>query len=159
MSSSSSYLLISGSAVATNIFKGLIKRDATDQQVMIVARLTLVAVLLFGIFISMDQNSSIFNIVSYAWAGFGASFGPLMLLSLYWRRTTLQGAVAGMLSGAATVIIWSNFVAPLGGWFGVYELLPGFVVSLLVIIVVSLLTKEPPKEVTDDFDTYMELDV
>ncbi len=159
MSSSSSYLLISGSAVATNIFKGLIKRDATDQQVMIVARLTLVAVLLFGIFISMDQNSSIFNIVSYAWAGFGASFGPLMLLSLYWRRTTLQGAVAGMLSGAATVIIWSNFVAPLGGWFGVYELLPGFVVSLLVIIVVSLLTKEPSKEVTDDFDTYMELDV
>ena len=159
MSSSSSYLLISGSAVATNIFKGLIKRDATDQQVMIVARLTFVAVLLFGIFISMDQNSSIFNIVSYAWAGFGASFGPLMLLSLYWRRTTLQGAVAGMLSGAATVIIWSNFVAPLGGWFGVYELLPGFVVSLLVIIVVSLLTKEPPKEVTDDFDTYMELDV
>ena len=157
MSSSSSYLLISGSAVATNIFKGLIKRDATDQQVMIIARLTLVAVLLFGIFISMDQNSSIFNIVSYAWSV--ASFGPLMLLSLYWRRTTLQGAVAGMLSGAATVIIWSNFVAPLGGWFGVYELLPGFVVSLLVIIVVSLLTKEPPKEVTDDFDTYMELDV
>lgn len=159
MSSSSSYLLISGSAVATNIFKGLIKRDATDQQVMIVARLTLVAVLLFGIFISMDQKSSIFNIVSYAWAGFGASFGPLMILSLYWRRTTLQGAVAGMLSGAATVIIWSNFIAPLGGWFGVYELLPGFVISLVVIVVVSLLTKEPPKEVTDDFDTYMELDV
>lgn len=159
MSSSSSYLLISGSAVATNIFKGLIKRDATDQQVMIVARLTLVAVLLFGIFISMDQNSSIFNIVSYAWAGFGASFGPLMILSLYWRRTTLQGAVAGMLSGAATVIIWSNFIASLGGWFGVYELLPGFVISLVVIVVVSLLTKEPPKEVTDDFDTYMELDV
>ncbi len=159
MSSSSSYLLISGSAVATNIFKGLIKRDATDQQVMIVARLTLVAVLLFGIFISLDQNSSIFNIVSYAWAGFGASFGPLMLLSLYWRRTTLAGAVAGMLSGAATVIVWSNFIAPLGGWFGVYELLPGFVVSLAVIVIVSLLTKEPPKEVTDDFDTYMDLDV
>ena len=159
MSSSSSYLLIAGSAVATNIFKGLLKRDATDHQVMIVARLTLVVVLLFGIFISLDQDSSIFNIVSYAWAGFGASFGPLMLLSLYWRRTTLQGAVAGMLSGAATVIIWSNFIAPLGGWFGVYELLPGFVISAAVIVVVSLLTKEPPKEVTDDFDTYMDLDV
>lgn len=159
MSSSSSYLLISGSAVATNIFKGLIKRDATDRQVMIVARLTLVAVLLFGIFISLDQNSSIFTIVSYAWAGFGASFGPLMLLSLYWRRTTLPGAIAGMVSGAATVIVWNNFVSPLGGWFGVYELLPGFLVALVVIVGVSLLTKEPSKEVTDEFDTYMELDV
>lgn len=89
MSSSSSYLLISGSAVATNIFKGLIKRDATDRQVMIVARFTLAAVLLFGIIIAMDSNSSIFNVVSYAWAGFGASFGPLVLFSLYWKRTTL----------------------------------------------------------------------
>lgn len=159
MSSSSSYLLIAGSAVASNIYKGLFKRDATDRQVMIVARLTLVVVLLFGIFISLDQNSSIFTVVSYAWAGFGASFGPLVLLSLYWRRTTLPGAVAGMLSGAFTVIIWSNFVKPLGGWFGVYEILPGFAISLLAIVVVSLLTKEPSKEVTDDFDTYMELDV
>ncbi|MFR5828578.1 MAG: sodium:solute symporter family transporter [Adlercreutzia equolifaciens] len=100
MSSSSSYLLISGSAVATNIFKGLIKRDATDNQVMIVARITLTVILLLGIFLAMDQSSSIFDIVSYAWAGFGASFGPLMLCSLYWRRTTLPGAVAGMLTGA-----------------------------------------------------------
>ncbi|MDE6591046.1 MAG: sodium:proline symporter, partial [Oscillospiraceae bacterium] len=118
MSSSSSYLLISGSAVATNIFKGLIKRDATDRQVMIVARVTLTCILVLGCFLAMDQNSSIFNIVSYAWAGFGASFGPLMLCSLYWRRTTLPGAIAGMLTGAATVIIWNNFIAPLGGWFG-----------------------------------------
>ncbi len=159
MSSSSSYLLIAGSALATNIFKGLLKRDATDNQVMIVARLTLTAILLFGIFISLDQDSSIFNIVSYAWAGFGASFGPLMLLSLYWRRTTLPGAVAGMVTGALVVILWNNFVAPLGGWFGVYELLPGFIIALLVIVVVSKLTKEPPKEVLDEFDTYMDLDV
>ncbi len=159
MSSSSSYLLISGSAVATNIFKGLIKRDATDRQVMIVARVTLTCILVLGCFLAMDQNSSIFNIVSYAWAGFGASFGPLMLCALYWRRTTLPGAIAGMLTGAATVIIWNNFIAPLGGWFAVYELLPGFVLALLVIIVVSKLTPEPSKEVTDDFDTYMELDV
>ena len=159
MSSSSSYLLISGSAVATNIFKGLIKRDATDNQVMIVARITLTAILLLGICLAMDQNSSIFDIVSYAWAGFGASFGPLMLCSLYWRRTTLPGAVAGMLTGALTVVAWKNLIAPLGGWFAVYELLPGFVLALAVIIVVSLATKEPSKEVTDDFDTYMDLDV
>ena len=159
MSSSSSYLLISCSAVATNIFKGLIKRDATDNQVMIVARITLTVILLLGIFLAMDQNSSIFDIVSYAWAGFGASFGPLMLCSLYWRRTTLPGAIAGMLTGAVTVVVWKNLVAPLGGWFAVYELLPGFLLALLVIVVVSKLTKEPSREVTDDFDTYMELDV
>lgn len=159
MSSSSSYLLMSGSAVANNIFKGLIKRDATDNQVLIVARLTLVAVLVFGCAISLDQNSSIFSIVSYAWAGLGASFGPLMLLSLYWRRTTLQGAAAGMITGGLTVILWDKFLSPLGGWFGVYELLPGFVLSALVIVVVSLLTKEPSQEIYDEFDHYMEADV
>lgn len=159
MSSSSSYLLMSGSAVANNIFKGLLKRDATDNQVMIVARLTLVAVLVFGCAISLDQNSSIFNIVSYAWAGLGASFGPLIILSLYWRRTTLPGAAAGMITGGLTVILWDKLVAPLGGWFGVYELLPGFVLSFIVIVVVSLLTKEPSEEIYEEFDHYMEADV
>ena len=158
MSSSSSYLLISGSAVAENIFRGLIKKDATDSQVMIVARITLVVVLLFGIAIALDENSSIFQVVSYAWAGFGASFGPLILLSLYWRRTNLPGAVAGMIVGAATVLIWDTFIKPLGGIFAIYELLPAFVLSLIAIVVVSLLTKEPPKEVTDEFDSYMEAD-
>ena len=158
MSSSSSYLLISGSAVAENIFRGLIKKDATDSQVMIVARITLVVVLLFGIAIALDENSSIFQVVSYAWAGFGASFGPLILLSLYWRRTNLPGAVAGMLVGASTVLIWNTFIKPLGGIFAIYELLPAFVLSLIAIVVVSLLTKEPPKEVTDEFDSYMEAD-
>ncbi len=159
MSSSSSYLLISGSAVATNIFKGLIKRDATDRQVMIVARFTLAAVLLFGIVIAMDANSSIFNVVSYAWAGFGASFGPLILFSLYWRRTTRQGAIAGMLTGALSVLVWHNLVKPLGGWLGVYELLPAFALACAAIVVVSLLTKEPSKEITDEFDHFMETDV
>lgn len=158
MSSSSSYLLISGSAVAENIFRGLIKKDATDSQVMIVARITLVVVLLFGIAIALDENSSIFQVVSYAWAGFGASFGPLILLSLYWRRTNLPGAVAGMIVGAATVLIWNTFIKPLGGIFAIYELLPAFVLSLIAIVVVSLLTKEPPKEVTNEFDSYMEAD-
>ncbi len=158
MSSSSSYLLISGSAVAENIFRGLIKKDATDNQVMIVARITLVVVLLFGIVIALDENSSIFQVVSYAWAGFGASFGPLMLLSLYWRRTNLPGAVAGMLVGTATVLIWNILIKPLGGIFAIYELLPAFVLSFVAIVVVSLLTKAPAKEVTDEFDSYMQAD-
>ncbi len=156
MSSSSSYLLISGSAIAENIYRGLINRKATDRQVMIVARGTLIVILLFGIFLALDENSTIFGIVSYAWAGFGASFGPLMIMSLYWRRTNFQGALAGMISGTATVIIWHNFIKPLGGFFGVYELLPAFIISLIFIVVVSLLTKEPSKEVYEEFDTYMD---
>lgn len=154
MSSSSSYLLISGSAVAENIYRGLINRNATDNQVMIVARITLVVVLLFGIVIALDQNSSIFQVVSYAWAGFGASFGPLMLASLYWRRTTLSGALAGMIAGAVTVLVWHNFVAPLGGAFAVFEILPGFIVALAAIVIVSLITKQPQQSVVEEFDTY-----
>lgn len=158
MSSSSSYLLISGSAVAENIFRGLIKKDATDAQVMIVARITLVVILLFGIFIAIDENSIIFQVVSYAWAGFGAAFGPLMLLSLYWKRTNLPGAVAGMLTGAIGVVVWHELIKPLGGIFAVYELLPCFILSLVVIIVVSLLTEKPSKEIEDEFDSYMQAD-
>ena len=140
MSSSSSYLLISGSAVATNIFKGLIKRDATDNQVMIVARITLTVILLLGIFLAMDQNSSIFDIVSYAWAGFGASFGPLMLLLAVLaphhaaRRRRRHADRRGHRGGVedAQCRRWAAGSA-------VYELLPGFVHgATAVIVVVSL---------------------
>lgn len=156
MSSSSSYLLITGSSVAENIFRGVIKKDATDNQVMIVARITLVVVFLFGILVAADENSSIFWVVSYAWAGFGASFGPLTLCCLYWKRTTFQGALAGMISGTVSVIVWHNLIAPLGGVFGIYELLPAFLISFAFIVVVSLLTPEPSKEIQDEFDHYME---
>ena len=159
MSSASSYLLITGSSVAENIFRGLLKRDATDNQVMIVSRITLAVVLLLGILIAIDENSVIFQVVSYAWAGLGASFGPLMLCSLYWRRTTKQGALAGMVTGAATVLIWHNFVKPLGGVFGIYELLPAFLLSLLAIFIVSKLTPEPEPAIYDEFDHYMEADI
>ena len=159
MSSSSSYLLIAGSAISQNLYKGLINKNATEAQSMFVSRVALTVILIFGIVIALDQNSSIFQVVSYAWAGFGASFGPLMLCSLYWRRTNKQGALAGMLVGAVTVIVWNLFVKQLGGIFAVYELLPGFIFALIAIVVVSLLTEEPSKEVTDEFDTYMEADV
>ena len=145
MSSSSSYLIIGASAMGENIFRGLLHRKATDKQVMIVARVTLVVMFLFGILVAYDQNSSIFQVVSYAWAGLGASFGPLMLCSLYWRRANKAGAVAGMLSGTAAVLIWHNLVKPLGGVFAIYELLPAFIISLLFIVVVSLLTAKPNK--------------
>ena len=156
MSSSSSYLLISGSAVAENIYRGIFKRDATDRQVMIVARITLLVVFMFGILIAMDENSSIFGVVSYAWAGFGAAFGPLMLISLYWKRCNLQGALAGMITGTAMVLIWHNFIKPLGGIFAVYELLPAFILAAIAIFVVSLLTEKPSAEIEDEFDHFMD---
>ncbi|MDY3129061.1 MAG: sodium/proline symporter [Berryella intestinalis] len=156
MSSSSSYLLIASSSVAENMFRGVFKRDANDRQVLIVARFTLIVVFLFGILVAYDENSSIFSVVSYAWAGLGASFGPLTLTCLYWRRTTMQGALSGMVAGAVSVLVWHNLVKPLGGVFGIYELLPAFVIALAVNVAVSLLTKPPTGEVQKQFDTYME---
>ncbi|NMM94745.1 sodium/proline symporter [Bifidobacterium oedipodis] len=156
MSSSSSYMIIGASAFAENIFRGVLHKKATDRQVMIVARCTLFAMLIFGIIAASDQNSSIFQVVSYAWAGLGASFGPLMLCSLYWRRANKAGAIAGMLVGAATVFAWHTLVKPLGGVFAIYELLPAFLMSLLAIAVVSLLTRAPSAEVLDEFDHYMD---
>lgn len=162
MSSASSYLLITGSSVAENIFRGVFKRDATDNQVLIVSRITLACVLLFGIAVAWNENSVIFTVVSYAWAGLGASFGPLTLFSLYWKRTTKSGAIAGMVTGAATVLLWHNLVKPLSalggvyGVFGVYELLPAFILSSLAIVIVSLLSKEPSAEIQHEFEHYMD---
>ena len=156
MSSASSYLLITGSSVAENIFRAVFKKNATDNQVLIVSRITLACVLIFGCFIAWDENSVIFNVVSYAWAGLGASFGPLTLFSLYWRRTNKAGAIAGMVTGAAMVLIWHNLIKPLGGVFGIYELLPAFLCSCLAIFIVSKLTKEPDQAVLDEFDHYMD---
>lgn len=156
MSSASSYLLITGSSVAENIYRAIFKKDATDSQVLIVSRITLAAVLLFGILVAWDENSVIFTVVSYAWAGLGASFGPLTLFSLYWRRTTKQGAIAGMITGAGMVLIWHNLIKPLGGIFGIYELLPAFLCGCLAIWLVSKLTPEPEATVLDEFDHYMD---
>ena len=126
---------------------------------MFVARLALTLILLFGILIALDQNSSIFKVVSYAWAGFGASFGPLVLLSLYWRRTNAAGAFAGMVGGGCTVVLWNLLLSPLGGIFGIYELVPGFIVATVAIVAVSLLTAPPSEDVVHEFDTYMDADV
>lgn len=159
MSSASSYLLITGSSVAENIYRSIFKKDATDEQVLIVSRITLAAVLLLGIFIAWDENSVIFTVVSYAWAGLGASFGPLTLFALFWKRTTKQGAIAGMLTGALTVLIWHNFIKPLGGIFGIYELLPAFLLGCLAIFIVSKLSPGPSQEILDDFAAYESHDI
>ncbi len=152
ISSSDSYLLIAASAFSKNIFQGILKKDATEKQVMNISRITLLTVALFGILIAMDENSVIFTVVAFAWAGFGATFGPIMLFSLFWKRTNLAGAIAGMLSGGISVFIWKLLIKPMGGIFGIYELLPAFIVSCIFIVVVSLLTKEPSKEIQEEFE-------
>ncbi|MBQ9806394.1 MAG: sodium/proline symporter PutP [Clostridia bacterium] len=152
ISSSDSYLLIAASAFAKNIFQGVVKKKATDKQVMWVSRITLLLIALIAIVIALDENSVIFSIVSFAWAGFGATFGPLMLFSLFWKRTTRAGAVAGMIGGAGMVFLWKLVISTLGGAFAIYELLPAFIFSSICIVVVSLLTKAPSKEIEEDFE-------
>ena len=152
ISSSDSYLLIAASALAKNIFQGVIHKKATDKQVMLVTRLTLLAIAVVAIIISLDEDSVIFQVVSFAWAGFGATFGPLMLFSLFWKRVNRAGAIAGMVSGAGMVFLWKLVISEIGGVFAIYELLPAFIFSSICIVVVSLLTKAPSKEVEEDFE-------
>lgn len=152
ISSSDSYLLIAASSVSLNIFKGILKKDASDKQVMTMSRIILLLIAVAGVVIAMDENSVIFTIVSFAWAGFGAVFGPIMLFSLFWKRTTQAGAVAGMVTGGVMVFLWKLALKPLGGVFGIYELFPAFVLSCLVILVVSLLTPVPSAQIQQEFD-------
>ncbi len=152
ISSSDSYLLIAASAVAKNIFQGVVKKDANDKQVMLITRITLLVIAVIAIVIALDEDSIIFEIVSFAWSGFGATFGPLMIFSLFWKRINRAGAIAGMVSGAASVFIWKLLIAKLGGVFAIYELLPAFIISSICIVVVSLLTAPPSKEIEEDFD-------
>ena len=157
ISSSDSYLLIAASAFAKNIYQGVIDKKASDKKVMWATRITLGAIAIIAMLLALDENSIIFKLVSFAWAGFGATFGPLMLFSLFWKRTTKEGAIAGMLSGGIMVFVWKLLINPLGAKFGIkaltiYELLPAFIISCLFIVVVSLLTKEPSDEIKADFD-------
>ncbi len=152
MSSSDSYLLIAASAFAKNIYQGIFKKKATDKQVMRVSRLTLIVIALVAMVIALDEDSVIFQVVSFAWAGFGATFGPLMLFSLFWKRTNRAGAIAGMLSGGGMVFLWKLVISKLGGVFAIYELLPAFIFSSVCIVVVSLLTAKPSKEIEEDFE-------
>lgn len=152
ISSSDSYLLIASSAISKNLYQGVFKKNATDKQVMTVSRITLLLVALVGVIIALDEKSVIFGIVSFAWAGFGATFGPLMLFSLFWKRTTRSGAIAGMLAGGISVFVWKLVLNPLGGVFAIYELLPAFIISCIFIVIVSLLSKEPSAEIQADFD-------
>ena len=152
ISSSDSYLLISTSALAENIYHGIFKKNASDKEVMWAARIAMALITIIAMVIAWDSNSTIFGITAFAWAGFGATFGPLMLFSLFWKRTSYVGAICGMVTGVVTVFVWKIVLNPLGGIWGVYCLLPAFILSSLVIFVVSLLTKQPGEDVMEEFE-------
>ena len=152
MSTADSQLLAASSSVSQNIVKEVLVKDLSAKMSMIIARITLVGIAVIGIIIASNPNSSVFGIVSFAWAGFGAAFGPVMLMALFWKRSNMYGALAGMVSGGIMVFVWKFLIRPLGGLWDIYELLPAFIVSMLFIIVVSLVTAAPDKEITDEFD-------
>jgi len=155
ISSSDSYLLISTSAVAENIYHGIFRRKASDKEVMWVSRIAMALIIIVSMIIAWDKESTIFGITSFAWAGFGATFGPLMLFSLFWKRTSYIGAIAGMIAGAGTMFFWEFVMNPLGGVWAIYSLLPAFIISSLVIVVVSLVTKAPSQGIIAEFEAVM----
>jgi len=162
MSTADSQLLAAASSMSENIVHRFIAKNMSEKTSMIVARATVLIISLVSLVFAWNPASKVFDIVSFAWAGFGAAFGPLMLCALFWKRTTKWGAFAGMVAGGVTAIVWCYVLKPFGALHGItvlniYELLPAFIVGLVTIIVVSLLTKAPDKEITDEFDKVNEL--
>lgn len=152
MSTADSQLLAASSSASQDIFISFFKVNLSQKKAMLIARTSVVLISVIGVIIALDENSSIFRVVSFAWAGFGAAFGPLVLFSLFWKRTNKAGAVAGMVTGGAMVFIWKYIIAKLSPVLNIYELLPAFILSSLAIVAVSLLTKAPDKSITDEFD-------
>lgn len=150
MSTASSQLLVTASSVSRDLYALLFKKSTEGTAIVWVSRITVLAVSLIGVMIALDANSSVFGLVACAWGGFGAAFGPLMLFSLFWKRMTLQGAVAGMVAGGVTDLFWYSMKAS-GGIFSVYEIIPGFIVSSVCIIIFSMCT-QVPKVIADEFE-------
>ncbi len=152
MSTADSQLIAAASAVSENIIQDVFKIKLKERGAMLTARATLIGVAVLAAIIASNPDSSVFGIVSFAWAGFGAVFGPAVLLSLYWKRCNRFGAMAGMVSGGLMVFIWKYGVRPMGGVWDLYELAPAFLVAIIFIVVVSLLTPAPSEEITKEFD-------
>ncbi|MCQ2470153.1 MAG: sodium/proline symporter [Ruminococcus sp.] len=152
MSTSDSQLLAASSSMSENILKGVFKIKMGNWMSMFSARAVLVVIAVLGVVLAWNENSSVFRVVSFAWAGFGATFGPVMLTALFWKRSTKFGAIAGMVVGGVMVFVWKFKIAALGGVFAIYELLPAFVAALFTIIVVSMLTPAPDPSVINEFE-------
>ncbi|PMC36794.1 sodium/proline symporter PutP [Bacillus sp. UMB0899] len=151
MSTVDSQLLVSSSALAQDFYKAIFRKEASQKEEMFVGRIAVLVIAVIAILLGYDRESKVLELVSYAWAGFGAAFGPVIILSLFWKRMTRNGALAGIIVGAVTVIVWKQIT---GGIFDLYELAPGFVFAWIAIMVVSLLGKAPSEEVQNEFDTF-----
>lgn len=149
MSTADSQLLVSSSALAEDFYKALFNQNASQEQLIRVGRIAVVVIALIATALAMDKDSKVLTLVSYAWAGFGAAFGPALILSLYWKRMTKMGALAGILTGGITVVVWKQLS---GGWFDVYEIIPGVLFAFIAIIVASLLSPPPSASIQARFD-------
>ena len=154
MSTADSQLLAASSSASENLLKGVFGLKLSEKASMLTARLILGIIAIVAIVIAWDKDSSIFSVVSFAWAGFGATFGPIMLLALFWKRSNKYGAIAGLAAGGVMIFVWKFWVRPLGGAFDIYELLPAFMIALIADVIVSLVTKAPEKEITQAFEEY-----
>lgn len=152
MSTADSQMLAAASSVSQNIVQDFFKVKISEKKSLFVARLTIVVISLIGVFLARDPNSSVFNIVSFAWAGFGGAFGAVTLCALFWKRSNKCGALAGMIGGGVMVFVWKYAISRLGGAWSIYELLPAFIFSLILDIVVSLLTKKPDETIAREFE-------
>ncbi|MCK9313612.1 MAG: sodium/proline symporter PutP [Methanocorpusculum sp.] len=152
MSTASSQMLVASSAISQDLYKTFFNKKASQKSLLMLSRITVLVVAALAITLSLDKTSSVFAIVSFAWAGFGATFGSVILVGLFWKRMNWQGALAGILAGGITAFLWYVFLA---APTGIYEMIPGVIVSLLAIYIVSKLTLPPSKEVADTFDAYV----
>lgn len=152
MSTSDSQLLAASSSVSNDILIDVFHLKIDKNKLLVISRLILIGIAVVAVVMAWDSNSSVFQIVSFAWGGFGASFGPIVLLALFWRRSNKYGAIAGMLTGGIMIFVWKFLLRPLGGLWDIYELLPAFLIALAVNVIVSLLTPAPDKALTDTFD-------
>ncbi|QKS70443.1 sodium/proline symporter PutP [Paenalkalicoccus suaedae] len=155
MSTIDSQLLVSSSALTEDFYKALFRKNASQKELVLVGRLGVVAIALFAIFLAYNPESSVLELVGYAWAGFGAAFGPVVILALFWKRMTKWGALAGMIVGGATVMLW-GFLPETFALAALYELVPGFIFAWIAVYVVSLASGAPEKTVTDTFDKFKE---
>ena len=153
MSTVDSQLLVSSSVLTRDIYHAIIRKNASDKELVWVGRATVILIAIIAWYISADENSSVLKLVSYAWAGFGAAFGPLVILSLYNRNITKLGAISGMLVGSLTVIVWKQIE---GGIFDVFELLPGFIFSWIAILVISRYSKSSSQRMYNNYDEVQE---
>lgn len=161
MSSSDSQMLVTASAISNDIYKTIFRKEATDKELLRVSKIAVIAVAIIAFILALNPDNSVMNLVSYAWAGLGAAFGPAMILSLYWKRMTMKGALAGMVSGGLGVLFWNTCLTESSPIFGdkfvicdtgLYELVPAFIISIIVIVVVSLIDEKPSQQVYDEFN-------